>query len=127
MIYPSLRAVALTAILSTAAVCGGSPANAAPFDGPWSVTISTSRGDCGSESLYGVVIRNGSVRYAGGAGVAMSGHVSNNGSVSVSVRQGDKHASGSGRLYANGTGRGSWSGASSTGRCAGSWSAQRSG
>jgi len=57
----------------------------------------------------------------------MSGHVSNNGSVSVSVRQGDKHASGSGRLYANGTGRGSWSGASSTGRCAGGWSARRSG
>src|ERR1041385_6708832 len=127
MINASIRAVTLAAILVPVAVCGIAPANAAPFDGPWSVTISSSRGDCGTNSLYGVVISNGSVRYAGGAGVAMSGHVSHNGSVSVSVLQGDQHAHGSGKLYANGTGRGSWSGASSTGRCGGSWSAQRSG
>jgi hypothetical protein len=127
MIKPSLRAVGLAVVLTAMMIGDPSGTNAAgPFDGPWSVTISTSRGDCGSNSLYGVVITNGSVRYAGGAGVQMSGHVSHNGSVSVSVRQGDKHASGSGRLRGN-SGSGSWSGASSTGRCSGSWSAQRSG
>jgi hypothetical protein len=127
MIHLSIRVGALTAVLGGVVLCGGLAAQAAPFDGPWSVTISTSRGDCGSNSLYGVVIANGLVRYAGGAGVAMSGRVSNNGSVSVSVRQGENHAAGSGKLYANGTGRGSWSGGGPTGRCAGSWSAQRSG
>jgi hypothetical protein len=125
MINLSARAVGLAAILAAVAVGGPSATNAAgPFDGPWSVTISTSRGDCGTNSLYGVVITNGSVRYAGGAGVAMSGRVNNNGSVSVSVSQGDKHASGSGRLRGN-SGGGSWSGSSSTSKCAGSWSAQR--
>jgi hypothetical protein len=125
MINLSARAIGLAAILAAIAIGGPSATNAAgPFDGPWSVTISTARGDCGSNSLYGVVITNGSVRYAGGAGVAMSGHVSNNGSVSVSVRQTDKSAHGSGRLRGS-SGSGSWSGSSSTGKCSGSWSAQR--
>jgi hypothetical protein len=123
MINRFVRAAGLAAILAGLAVIG--PTNAAgPFDGPWSVTISTSRGDCGSNSLYGVVITNGSVRYAGGAGVQMSGHVSNSGSVSVSVHQGDKSASGSGRLRGS-SGGGSWSGGSPSGRCSGSWSASR--
>jgi hypothetical protein len=126
MINLAFRAATVAATLTTA-VASVSTAKAASFDGPWSVTISTSRGDCGTNSLYGVVIRGGSVYYAGGAGVAMSGRVSGNGSVSVSVRQGANHAAGSGKLYANGTGRGSWTGGGPSGGCTGGWSAQRSG
>jgi hypothetical protein len=123
---PSVRAAALGAILAAVAVLGVTIVNAAtPYDGQWSVTISTSRGDCGSNSLYGVNIRNGSVSYAGGAGAVVRGSVSGSGHVSVSVSQGQQSASGSGRLSTNGTGRGSWSGSGPTGRCSGSWSAQR--
>ncbi|MGE0039073.1 MAG: hypothetical protein AB7S93_26045, partial [Xanthobacteraceae bacterium] len=109
---------------------GGSDANAQrrnPFDGAWSVNIQVTRGDCNSNALYGVVITNGSVRYAGGANVAVAGSVSTKGAVSVRVASGSQSAAGTGRLSLSGTGGGSWSGKGTNGRCSGRWSAQRSG
>lgn len=130
MIKLTTRAFALAAVFMTIGVYGGSDANAQrrnPYDGAWSVNISVSRGDCSSNALYGVVITNGSVRYAGGANVAVSGHVNPKGGVSVHVSSGSQSASGSGRLSLNGSGGGSWSGQGTNGRCSGRWSAQRSG
>lgn len=130
MINLSVRAFTLATALATVAVLCTSDANAQgrnPFDGAWSVNISVSRGDCSSNSLYGVVITNGQVRYAGGANVAVSGSVNAKGNVSVRVSSGSQSAAGSGRLSLAGSGGGSWSGQGTNGRCSGSWSAQRSG
>ncbi len=131
MINLTTRAFALAAaFLTIGGVYVGSDANAQrrnPYDGAWSVNIVVSRGDCNSNALYGVVITNGSVRYAGGANVAVSGRVTSKGSVSVHVSSGSQSASGSGRLSLNGSGGGNWSGQGTNGRCSGRWSAQRSG
>jgi hypothetical protein len=129
MINLSVRAVTLAAAFTFVAASVSSDANAQkpnPFDGPWSVNIAVSRGDCSSNSLYGVVIRGGRVAYAGGANVAVSGTVSASGAVSVRVSSGGQSASGSGKLRGN-SGGGSWSGRGNNGACSGSWSATRSG
>jgi hypothetical protein len=98
-----------------------SPAEAAPFDGSWSVLIVTRSGPCESYR-YGVTISNGVVASAGVANVY--GRVSQNGSVSVSVSGPQGNAHGSGKLSRN-TGSGSWRGNGPSGTCSGSWSAQR--
>ena len=129
MINSSIRAVTLAAAFTFVAASVSSDANAQKansFDGPWSVNISVSRGDCSSNSLYGVVIRGGHVYYAGGANVAVSGNVSASGALSVRVSSGGQSASGSGKLRGN-SGGGSWSGRGNNGACSGSWSASRSG
>ena len=130
MINPSVRGISLAAAFAVFVAFGSSDVNAQkgnPFDGAWSVNIAVTRGDCSSNVLYGVVITNGSVRYAGGANVAVGGKVTPKGAVSVRVSSGGQHAAGTGRLSLNGSGGGSWSGVGDKGRCSGRWSAQRSG
>ncbi len=130
MIKSSVRGFSLAAAFALIGAFGGSDANAQrgnPFDGAWSVNIQVTRGECNGNVLYGVVITNGSVRYAGGANVAVAGTVTPKGAVSVRVSSGGQHASGTGRLSMNGGGGGSWSGVGDKGRCSGRWSAQRSG
>jgi hypothetical protein len=128
MLNPKVGGISLAAAVAVVVAFGGSDANARnPFDGAWSVNIQVTRGDCNSNALYGVVITNGSVRYAGGANVAVAGKVSQKGAVSVRVASNGQSASGTGRLSLSGTGGGSWSGQGTNGRCSGRWSAQRSG
>ncbi|MGE3160167.1 MAG: hypothetical protein AB7E84_11935 [Xanthobacteraceae bacterium] len=130
MLNPMVGGISLAAAVAFVVAFGGSDANAQrrnPFDGAWSVNIQVTRGDCNSNALYGVVITNGSVRYAGGANVAVAGSVSTKGAVSVRVASGSQSAAGTGRLSLSGTGGGSWSGKGTNGRCSGRWSAQRSG
>lgn len=130
MIYPSVRGMSLAAAFACIVAFSNSDASAQrgnPFDGAWSVNIQVTRGDCSSNALYGVVITNGSVRYAGGANVAVAGTVTPKGAVSVRVSSGSQSASGSGRLSMSGSGGGSWSGRGNNGACSGRWSAQRSG
>jgi hypothetical protein len=128
MIYSSARGISLAAGFAVLLAFGASEANAAnPFDGNWSVNIQVTRGECNGNVLYGVVITNGSVRYAGGANVAVGGTVTPKGAVSVQVSSGGQSASGTGRLALSGSGGGSWSGVGDKGRCSGRWSAQRSG
>jgi hypothetical protein len=130
MLNPMVGGISLAAAVAFVVAFGGSDANAQrrnPFDGAWSVNIQVTRGECNGNVLYGVVITNGSVRYAGGANVAVGGTVSTKGAVSVRVSSGGQSASGTGRLSLNGSGGGSWSGAGDKGRCSGRWSAQRSG
>src|SRR5262249_55827078 len=121
---PNLRHLgwaAMTAVSMTAAV-GTAPA-AGPYDGSWRVVINTSRGTCSSGGYFTLQIRNGIVGGVGG-GVSVAGRVSGDGAVRVSVRLGEQHASGSGRL-SGGSGSGSWRGVGSAGVCSGSWSASR--
>jgi hypothetical protein len=122
MISKSIRAVTLATAFAACTVSFASTANAGPFDGSWSVLIVTRSGPCDQSYRFGANIYNGIV--SGGGGASVSGRVSNNGSVSVSVSSGSSSAYGSGRLSRN-SGGGSWRGRGPQGTCSGSWSASR--
>jgi hypothetical protein len=98
---------------------------AAPgFDGMWSVLVVTESGTCDRAYRYAVKIAGGQVKPGGDEAVSMSGSVSGNGAIKVSVGRGDQKASGSGRL-AGKAGTGKWTGRGSAGTCSGTWSAER--
>jgi hypothetical protein len=124
MIRFSIRAVMVTTALAVSAAAGVPSASAASFDGPWSVLVVPRSGPCDQSYRYGLMIRGGRVSYLGGGAVSVSGTVSRNGRVSVSVSTGGQSAYGSGRL-ANGRGSGTWRGQGSGGACAGVWSASQ--
>lgn len=105
------------------AASGASPA-APRHDGNWSVLVVTEAGDCDRAYRYPVRVENGAVRYEGEAGIDLSGNVSSQGAVKVTIRRGEQSASGTGRLSGN-AGSGTWSGKSSSGECTGSWQAER--
>ena len=127
-------AVAVTAMLA-AAVAVPSPSDAAPrharavrgggthsFDGEWSVSISTSYGNCGSYRA-GIRIAGGRV-YATGGDFNASGAVNGSGGISVRVSSSQGSAYGSGRLRGS-QGGGRWR--TNSGECGGSWYASRRG
>jgi hypothetical protein len=118
--FPAFSAL-MTIAVATASATGAAHA-ATPFDGGWTVQIMTQRGACDPNSSFGVEIRDGVVY--GSGGMPVSGRVSGNGAVSVSVASGDQKASGSGKLSAH-SGGGSWHGVGSRGVCSGKWSASR--
>jgi hypothetical protein len=99
------------------------------FDGTWSVTIKTESGSCDPAYRYAVEIADGNVaanaKESSGL-VNISGKVEANGQVKVSVRRGEQHADGAGRLSEKG-GIGTWTGKSATTACSGQWEAQRTG
>jgi hypothetical protein len=102
-----------------------SPALAAsPFDGRWSVSIVTEKGDCDRGYRYDIRIEDGRLVYDGEGGFSFSGAVAPSGAVTVTVGRGSQHASGAGRLAAR-NGSGTWRGRSSAGECAGRWDAER--
>jgi hypothetical protein len=121
MISHLVRA-SMLATVCVAAVATEAPART-PYDGAWSVLIVTSRGECDRAYRYGISIVDGRIVYDGGM-VNMSGRVSGNGSVYVTVSAGGARANGSGRLSRS-AGRGSWSGYSGQNRCSGYWQAER--
>jgi len=123
MLSLSLRAATIATALAIA-VGSALPAQAASFDGPWSVVVVTRNGPCDSSYRYGLLIQGGRVSYLGGGSVSVSGHVSPSGAVSVSVSAGSQSAHGSGRL-SNGQGAGTWSGRGASGTCSGTWSASQ--
>jgi hypothetical protein len=96
------------------------------FNGTWSVLIITNRGSCDRAYRYPLRISNGRVTYAGQADFNVSGRVSRNGAVSVTVSRGSQRASGTGRL-AGTYGSGRWSGAGDSSRCSGTWTAEKRG
>jgi hypothetical protein len=122
-----IRAILATPIAALLIVGASMPVDAlaAPrpgaYDGQWSVVIQTTRGDCDRALRY-------SVRIAGGRVVSEDpsyrayGAVGPNGTISVTVAQGNRSASGYGRLIRDG-GRGIWH--TSTGQCSGQWTAER--
>ena len=101
MMSPAIRSVAAATVLAVTGLASP-PADAASFDGTWSVNIITRSGPCDQSYRFGVAIRGGYVYYLGGGAVSVSGRVSRNGRVSVSVATAGQSASGSGRL-ANGS------------------------
>jgi hypothetical protein len=90
------------------------------YDGVWSVSIVTTKGDCIASYRYPMRIANGVLANGGDMAIDVSGRVASNGAVTVVVSHGETRAAGSGRLAAN-AGAGSWR----TSSCAGSWTAER--
>src|SRR4030095_14983766 len=119
---PCGNLVARGLALSFVAIAGATlPATSAPtYDGLWSAVIITGKGTCDRAYRYPIRISNGTLVNAGDEAFVITGKVSANGSGSVKVSHGEKHAAGSGRLSGN-VGAGSWRG----GDCAGTWEAER--
>ena len=117
----SRAALALIAISFAGALGAAAPATATPnYDGLWSVTIMTQKGNCDASYRYPVRISNGAVQNDGPSLINVSGKVGGNGAVTVLVSAGDKSATGTGRLSGK-AGGGQWSGAG----CGGHWEAER--
>jgi hypothetical protein len=107
--------------LSAALVAAAVPAIAATtYDGLWSVVIVTEKGVCDRVFRYPIRISNASLVNAGDSAVIIKGSVRDNGSLTVTVSDGDRSVVGSGRLSGAG-GAGSWRG----GDCSGTWEAER--
>ena len=113
-----------SAMLAVAALVGPSlAAFAAVHDGTWSVLIITEKGECDRDYRYEVRVANGQISYAGDAGVDMAGTVAPDGALKVSIKLGERGASGTGRLSTR-TGAGVWRGIGASGSCAGRWEAE---
>ena len=110
------------ALVAASATLAASTSNAAAprFDGLWSVSIVTEKGDCDRGYRYPVRINHGTLANGGSDPFTISGRVAPSGAITVTVSHGDKSATGSGRLAGN-EGEGSWSG----GSCSGTWSAEK--
>jgi hypothetical protein len=93
------------------------------YDGNWTVTIMTQSGNCPSSLRYGVRVARGRV-FADGQSYQVNGTVAPNGATRVTVSEQGQSASGTGRLSGN-AGAGRWR--TSTGQCAGQWTAERRG
>ncbi len=122
-----LRPIFAAIFVALAATSASTPSDAArrstlaAYDGEWSVVIYTLRGDCDRSLRYSVRIVNGRVA-AEDQSYQIYGAVKSGGDIRVTVAEGGRWASGVGRLSGN-QGRGQWR--TSTGQCAGQWTAVR--
>jgi len=109
------------ALIAASAGLAATPGFAVPrYDGTWSVSLVTKKGDCIASYRYPMLIEKGVLANGGAIALNVSGRVASDGAVRVTVSSGDKKATGYGKLAGN-TGAGSWSGAG----CSGSWTAER--
>jgi len=118
----SILSGALFTLVAASATVATTSTYAVPvYDGLWSVSIVTEKGDCDRGYRYPIRIQNGSLANAGSAtAITINGKVQPTGAITVVVNAGSKSASGSGRLSGD-LGEGHWSG----GECSGSWTAER--
>jgi hypothetical protein len=106
-----------------AATLASSASFAVPrYDGLWSVSIVTEKGDCDRGYRYPIRISNGQLVNAGDTAFTITGKVAETGAITVTVSAAGKSATGSGRL-AGDAGGGHWTG----GACSGTWTAERRG
>jgi len=109
------------ACLAAAGILFSTQSFAAPrYDGVWSVSIVTKKGDCVASYRYPMKIANGVLANGGAIAIDVSGKVASSGAVVVKLSHGDTSATGSGKLAGN-LGSGSWH----TTSCSGSWTAER--
>lgn len=126
-----MRSIFVATVALLLAVGASAPSNAAgrasahtrTFDGDWSVIIYTLQGDCSRSLRYSLRIFDGQVQ-AEEQNYQVAGAVVASGAIRVVVAEGGRSASGIGRLSGS-NGRGTWS--TSTGECAGQWTAVRRG
>ncbi len=93
------------------------------LDGTWNVTFATQAGNCSPTYNAPFLVSGRRVASAGGGKV--TGGISRNGAVEVTISVGLSVANGQGRLRGN-SGAGRWSGLISGDRCSGIWQATRS-
>jgi hypothetical protein len=111
----------LFAIVAASTMLASSGTYSAPaYDGLWSVSIVTEKGDCDRGYRYPVRITNGVLANAGSVKVDIAGKVQPTGAVTVMVSAAGKSANGTGRLSGD-LGEGRWTG----GECSGTWTAER--
>lgn len=103
---------------------GQRPAQAAAFDGHWSVVVITENGTCDRAYRYPVRVVNGAIKYEGEAGIDITGRVDASGKLNATISRGEQSANGTGRLSRS-AGTGTWSGKSKTSACSGRWEAER--
>ena len=113
---------ALFALVAASATVATTSSYAVPaYDGLWSVSIVTEKGDCDRGYRYPIRIQNGALANAGSVtAITINGKVQPTGAITVIVSSGSKSATGSGRLSGD-LGEGHWTG----GECSGSWTAER--
>ncbi|MFZ1148465.1 MAG: hypothetical protein WAR76_01875 [Xanthobacteraceae bacterium] len=116
-------AIAIAGTMVASAIIASTVSFAVPrYDGLWSVSIVTEKGDCDRGYRYPIRISNGLLANAGDSVFTITGKVGGAGTITVIVSGGGRNATGSGRLAGN-MGVGSWIG----GSCSGSWTAERRG
>ena len=116
-------AIAIASTMMASAIIASTASFAVPrYDGLWSVSIVTEKGDCDRGYRYPIRISNGLLANAGDSVFTITGKVGGTGAITVSVSGGGRSAIGSGRLAGN-MGTGSWTG----GSCSGTWTAERRG
>ncbi|NGX94463.1 MAG: hypothetical protein G4V63_04285 [Candidatus Afipia apatlaquensis] len=108
--------------LVAVAFLAGSAAQAASFDGPWTVIIVTQAGNCDAAYSFPLQISGGRIVSTGGA--TINGRISGGGGVNVAISSGASSGRASGRL-AGYSGSGRWSGILNGARCSGRWEAHR--
>ncbi len=118
----SIVSAALFTLVAASATVATTSTYAVPaYDGLWSVSIVTEKGDCDRGYRYPIRIQNGALANAGSVtAISINGKVQPTGAITVIVSSGSKSATGSGRLSGD-LGEGRWSG----GECSGSWTAER--
>lgn len=116
----SMRWGAAALLAASAALAPASGFAMPRYDGVWSVSIVTKKGDCTASYRYPMRIANGVLGNGGDIALDIAGKVADDGAVKVSVSHGDSRAIGFGKLAAN-AGSGSWK----TSSCSGSWTAER--
>jgi hypothetical protein len=125
-------AIAAVAMASFLAVSSSMPTDAAPrrfagssiFDGLWSVSIVTLRGDCSAYRYPLRIVRGRVLKADDDPNYQVAGVVRPNGVIFVVVSGGGQSARGSGRLSRT-AGAGRWR--TGSGECSGQWSADRRG
>jgi hypothetical protein len=116
----TIRRLALASLGMLATIGVDTATAKTSFDGVWSVAIETKSGPCNGGYHYPIRISDGAVLDGGQGLISVSGHVRDNGALSVRMSRGAIKANGAGHL-AGSSGSGSWH---SPG-CVGSWSAQK--
>ena len=116
-------AAAIASAMMASAILASTASFAVPrYDGLWSVSIVTEKGDCDRGYRYPIRITHGILNNAGDAAFTIEGKVGPTGLIRVTVSHGNASANGVGQLAGN-IGSGSWNGNS----CSGIWSAERRG
>ena len=122
------RICAFALLAAFAIVCFAPPANAAQFDGSWSMFLVTTSGHCGTIKV-GLAISGGRISSTSGKFVmhkiSLAGHISGSGATKINGVAGPRQAIGTGR-FTKVKGVGKWNGTGPSGVCSGVWSAMRS-
>ena len=119
-----MRSISLLAsVFTLASACLILPASAAsPYDGTWSVALTTERGSCDAAYSWSVAVTNGRIGDRSSF-VKSEGSVNEKGRVTLQLTQGSYVLAAAGAIK-GAIGSGTWQ--SPTSRCSGHWSAVRS-